>query len=77
MTLDDATDESLAMFAHQAFIMGLRDGRKQAKPASAMQVAGRLMLGERRKLHTDKFRQVYGAGFDIGTMQKRLGESDT
>lgn len=67
MNFDDATDDQLAALADKAFRLGLQHGRRMSGPVDAYQIM--LLLGhadsQRRKFHTKKLRQVYGAGFDI------------
>lgn len=69
------TDDELAVYASRAFRIGLAHGRKHAKPITANQLAYLLELPARRIVHTRKIRQVYGAGFDIGTINSKVASS--
>lgn len=67
----------LANNAKAMFELGLSHGRTMSKPANSEDVMYVYLNAPRRydwkKLHRLKIRQVYGAGFDVGAMHKRLG----
>lgn len=74
--LDLATlePEQLAAYAHAAFVLGLRDGMMRTTPTD-----GRALMIELlppgtayRVYHRRKFRQVYGAAFDMAQASARL-----
>ncbi len=64
-------DDQLAAIADKAFRLGLHDGRTLRQPITADKLWGLLPQYPRRVMHSVKIRQVYGAGFDIGSMNAR------
>lgn len=60
-------DNVLVALAARAFHLGLRDGRKLDKPRDSVTVIRALTKGgdKWQVIHRRKFRQVYGAGFDM------------
>jgi hypothetical protein len=77
--LDAATVDSLAAYAHKAFVLGYLDGTVRPKPHDSHHVMGALFPDgwKGRVIHRLKFRQVYGAGFDMAQALKRVKESET
>lgn len=71
-------DTLLRGMAEMAFGMGLVDGKKRSKPRNGENVMGELRLAFHNSeygckwlvIHRLKFRQVYGAGFDIAAITK-------
>lgn len=62
--------EQLATYAHKAFLLGMLDGMQRASPRSSLDLMTDLLPAgaQYRVYHRKKFRQVYGAGFDISRM---------
>lgn len=69
---DNATDFEIRIYAARCFRLGWEDavmgkGRKTRGDMMTIVFQG----WEGRRLHPYKFRQVYGAGYDLGAMRRR------
>lgn len=67
-------EEELAALAHKAFLLGCLDAEKRSNPRNAYVVMDEIMPAGAswRNYHRIKFRQVYGAGFDMRRMTLNL-----
>lgn len=70
LNLDTLEPEQLAAYAHKAFLLGLIDGTSRKSPRTSRAVMDELfpMAIRSRNFHRIKFRQVYGAGFDMACL---------
>lgn len=73
-----ASSDELGRLAERAFQWGLQDGKTRSAPITAQALMRELVPAgtEYRKIHRIKFRQVYGAGFDIGQCVKSILASE-
>lgn len=69
---DDLSDVELADIARAVFLQGLRDGATLSAPHTAEHLMFWLPPYDHRIGHKKKLRQVYGAGFDIAAMMRRV-----
>jgi hypothetical protein len=77
MDILDMTDDQITDLAVLAFKRGLSDGRVKSQPITAEYLMNSIMPPHgRRLLHNSKFRQIYGAGFDMARAKIRIAEKE-
>lgn len=66
-------DDTLCEYAARVFRLGLIDGRKRPKPRDGHEIMAAIatLQDEWRIIDRHKYRQVYGAGFDLARATKR------
>lgn len=65
-----------AMLAQMAFTLGFEDAIAGKWRRSGGAVAAELCLGNHRNIHRIKFRQCYGAGYDMAKLEMTIKGKD-
>lgn len=71
--MDTWTDEQLTEAAMKAFTLGQMHGARGKKRLTSQGVTMALELpGDRRVIHREAMGRVYGAGFALGALKRKL-----